>query len=136
MATFAFGTVLSVTSGGSLVPVAGLKKIGGVSISADDVDVTTHGSADGYREFIQGLKDAGTIDVEGIFLADTSQQAVKTLLDSGDVVAMEIDFPDDLASWTFNGYINALSTEAPLDDAVAFTAGIKISGKPSLVIGS
>jgi len=133
---FAQGTVLSITISNVLTPVASLTGINGLDISADEVDTTTHDSVDGYREFEQGLKDAGSVDLDGILSLVASQLALKTLLDSGDVVAMTITFPNDLGSWAFNGFITALSTEAPIDDKVAFSASIKVSGKPTLSAGS
>lgn len=129
---FAKGTVFSVTVGSVLTPIASLTNIGGVELSADDVDVTAHDSADDYREFIQGLKDGGSVSIEGNYTHHTSQIALKTLFDSGDTVAMEIDFPDALATWSFNGYINGFSTDAPLDDKLTFSASIKVTGKPTL----
>jgi predicted secreted protein len=133
---FAFGTSFSVTVSSVLTPIASLTSITGLDLSADDIDVTAHDSADGYREFVQGLRDGGTVSIEGNFTGVASQEALKTLFDSGEVVAMEIGFPDAFAEWQFNGYVNALSTDAPMDDKASFSATIKVSGKPILSIGS
>ena len=132
---FAKGTVFSVTVGEVLIPIASLTNIGGVELSADDVDVTAHDSADNYREFVQGLKDGGSVSIEGNYTHHTSQITLKTLFDAGEasgVVAMKIEFPGALATWTFNGYINGFSTDAPLDDKLTFSASIKVTGKPVL----
>ena len=129
---FANGTVFSVTVSEVLTAVASLTNIGGVELSADDVDVTAHDSADDYREFLQGLKDGGSVSIEGNYTHHTSQIALKTLFDSGATVAMKIEFPSALATWTFNGYINGFSTDAPLDDKLTFSASIKVTGKPVL----
>ncbi len=133
---FAHGTTFSATISSVLTPIASLTSITGLDLSADDVDVTAHDSADGYREFVQGLRDGGTVSIEGNFTGVASQEALKDLFDSGEVVAMEIGFPDAFAEWQFNGYVNALSTDAPMDDKVSFSATIKVSGKPVLSIGS
>lgn len=129
---FAKSTVFSATIGTVLTPIASLTSIGGVDITADDIDVTAHDSTDGYREFIQGLKDGGSVTLEGNFTHVASQIGLKTLLDSGDVVAMKIEFPDALATWTFSGYVNALSTSAPMEDKISFSASVKVTGKPVL----
>jgi len=134
--TFAHGTVFSATISSVLTPIASLTGISGASLSADDIDVTAHDSADGYREFLQGLRNGGSIELEGNFTAVTSQEALKDLFDLGDVVAMTIEFPDGLAEWQFNGYVNSFSTDAPMDDKASFSASIKITGKPVLVVGS
>lgn len=129
---FAKSTVFSATIGAVLTPIASLTSIGGVDITADDIDVTAHDSTDDYREFIQGLKDGGSVTLEGNFTHVASQIGLKTLLDSGDVVAMKIEFPDALATWTFSGYVNALSTSAPMEDKISFSASVKVTGKPVL----
>lgn len=131
----AHGTVLNVTVSSVLTPIANLTNIGGVDISADDIDATSHDS-DGYREFVQGLKDAGEVSVEGNFDGSASQEALATLLDSGDTVAMTIVFPESVATWSFNGYVKQLGTEAPFDDKIGFSATIKVTGKPTLTVGS
>ena len=42
--------------------VGGLKSINGVEITAEAIDVSALDNADGYREKLPGLKDAGKID--------------------------------------------------------------------------
>lgn len=133
---FAQGTILSITISSVLTPIAKLTSVTGLDISADEIDVTTHDSADGYRQFEQGLKDAGSVEIEGILDLSASQVALKTLLDSGAVAVMKIDFPDDLGHWDFSGFITALSTDAPIDDKISFSASIKVTGKPTLSSGS
>ena len=133
---FAHGTVFSATIGSTLTAIAELTSISGVELSADDIDATTHDSDDGYKEFNQGLKDGGAISLEGLFIADTSQEGLKDLFDNGTVVAMTIAFPEDLAEWQFNGYVNAISTAAPIDGNIDFSASVKVTGKPLLVVGS
>lgn len=129
---FAKGTKFKATIGVALTDIANLTSIGGLDLSADDIDVTEHDSADDYREFIQGMKDGGAVSLEGNFVSVTELQKLKTLFDSGDVVAMEIVFPDTLGKWAFNGYVNALSTDEPMDDKIGFSASVKVTGKPTL----
>ncbi len=134
--TFAHGTVFSATINSVLTPIASLTGISGASLSADDIDITAHDSPDGYREFTQGLRNGGTINLEGNFTGSVSQEALKDLFDLGETVAMTIEFPDGIAEWQFNGYVNAFSTDEPMDNKASFSASIKISGKPVLVVGS
>lgn len=130
---FAHGTVFSATIGTvpTMTPIADLTNIGGLSISVDELDVTTHDS-DGWKEFIAGLKDGGNVELEGNLTMHTSQEELYELIEGGDVVAMSIAFPNSLATWTFNGFVSSFETEAPVDGVVAFTASIKVSGKPTL----
>lgn len=134
--TFAKGTVLSVTVAAVLTPVLNLTGISGVEITSDEVDVTDHDSVDNYKEFVQGLKDGGSVSLEGNFTNHASQIALKTLLDSGAVVACEIQFPNSLANWAFNAFVSSLSTDAPYDGKIGIAATLKVSGKPTLTTGA
>lgn len=135
MAQNAHGTFLNVTINSTLTPIAEITNIDGIEISADDIDVTSHDS-EGWREFVQGLKDAGEVSIEGNFNGDNSQAGLLALLKTGESVAMQIAFPEDVATWYFNGYVKGLSTGAPMDDKIAFAATIKVTGQPYLLIGS
>ena len=129
---FAKGTKFKATIGAVLTDIGNLTSIGGLDLSADDIDVTEHDSSDDYREFIAGLKDGGAVSLEGNFVTVAGLQPLKTLFDSGNVVAMEIVFPDTLGKWAFSGYINALSTDQPMDDKISFSCSVKVTGKPVL----
>ena len=59
------GTVLNINS----KKVGALKSIGGIELSADTVDVSDLGNSTGYREFLQGFKDAGEIALSGFTTA-------------------------------------------------------------------
>ncbi len=131
---FAHGTELKITVSEALKAVAGLTSISGLDLSADEIDYTAHDSPDGYREFGQGLKDAGSVEVEGNFFSDDSQEDVFDLFESGDTVPMEIVFPSGLGKWEFDAFVSAFSTDAPLDDKLGFTATFKVSGQPTLTV--
>ena len=128
---FAHGTVFSVTLNSTLTAVGDLTSISGVELSADDIDMTSHDSDDAWREFSGGLKDGGTVSIEGNFTNDSSQTGLLDLV-GGEPVAMTIAFPDSKGTWSFNGYLNAFSTDAPMDDKITFSATIKVSGEPAL----
>lgn len=131
MAEKALGTKLKIDS----TAVAGLTEIGGLSLSADTLDVTTLDSADGYREFIGGFKDGGEVSVSG-YLDNTTgegQAELYAAFESGDVEQFAIEFPAKLnAKWSFDGVVTGIETGASLEDLVSFSATIKVSGKPTL----
>ena len=60
------GTVLNINS----KKVGALKSIGGIELSADTIDVSDLGNSTGYREFLQGFKDAGEIALSGFYDGD------------------------------------------------------------------
>lgn len=129
---FAHGTQFSVTVATVLTAIAELTSITGVEITVDEVDVSSHDSEDAFREFTSGMKDAGSVSIEGNFINDASQTALYDLAVSGETVAMEIVFPDSLGEWTFDGFVTSFSTDAPMDDKISFSATIKVTGKPTL----
>lgn len=126
--TFKMGALTATTA------IGGLTSIGGIEVSADTVDVTALDSDGGYREFLMGFKDAGDVSLEG-YLDDTDagQAAAYTALESGEVQTCEIAFPNG-SKWSFKGIITGFSTSASLEDAVSFSATVKVSGKPTFVI--
>lgn len=133
---FGYGTKFSATISAVLTEIASLTSIKGVELTADDVDVTAQDSTDGYREFVQGLRDGGTVEIEGNYTSVVSQDGLKALFDLGTLSACTIAFPDGaggtLATWGFNAYVNKFGTDGPMDDKIGFTASLKVSGKPTL----
>lgn len=114
--------------------VAELTSIGGLELSADTIE-STNLDSDGWRTFVQGLKDGGEVSISGYFSpADTNgQKALHTLFESGTLTAFIILFPSAMgAEWDFNGIVTGITTGAELEDGISFEATIKVSGHPSL----
>ena len=131
-ATRSLGTTLEAGA----VKVGGLTSIGGLELSSDTIDVTTLDSNGGYREFINGFKDAGEVSVEGFFYggSDAGQTSMYDLFESGASEEFTIAFPIETgASWEFNGLVTGFATSVDLEDPLSFSATIKVSGKPTLV---
>lgn len=125
----------TLTRGGNAI--AEIISLSAPSLSADSVDVTTMDSANGYREFIQGMRDAGEISVEGIFYpGDTNgQMGLISDFNTGLLQTFVLSFPSAMgASWTFTGIVTGFEGDIPMDDKVGFTSTIKISGKPTLAV--
>lgn len=114
--------------------IAELTSIGGLDLSADTIETTTLDSVDGYRTFIQGLKDGGEVSISGYF-EPTQHQTLLTDFNSGDVSTYTIEFPTSLgAKWEFSAIVTGYNTGAELEDAVSFEATLKVSGKPTLTV--
>jgi len=140
-ATRALGTTLQIGKGPDPAPitVAKLSSIGGLELSADTIDTTALDSDGGYREFIAGFKDAGEVAVEGYFVPATGQgqKELYDLFESGATEDFAIVFPASLnAQWEFKGIVVGFSTSADLEDPLAFSATIKVSGAPTLTVGA
>jgi predicted secreted protein len=112
--------------------VADLESIGGLDLKADTIETTTLDSQ-GWKTFIQGLKDAGEVALSGFFNpGDTNGQvALYNAFNAGTSLSYTILFPFG-ASWTFNGVVTGVKTDVQMADAVPFEATIKVSGQPSL----
>ena len=60
MAIRAQGTTLKFTpKGKTQVTVGMLRSVGEIASDSEEIDVTTLDSTGGYREYVQGLRDAG-----------------------------------------------------------------------------
>lgn len=114
--------------------VGGLKSINGIEISADAIDVTDMGNEDGFREKLPGFKDAGEVGASGFLDGDDEgQEECYSLMASGDVAPCKIVFPPKIGkTWSFKAGVTKFSTNAELEDAVAFEISLAVSGKPTL----
>ena len=64
------------------------------------------------------------------------QKDLYDLFESGETEDFTILFPNDMGSWEFKGVVTGFSTSADLEDPLSFSATIKVSGKPTLVVGA
>ncbi len=123
-----YGTVLNI----GIVPVAELTNISGPGISVDTIDVTTHDSANAFREFVAGLVDGGEISMEGN-LIDTGQSDL-FLTNLRDEIAFTVVLPTAAGDMTWGGQalITGFETSAPHDGKIGFSASMKVTGQPTL----
>jgi len=129
----ALGTTLKqgTTTIGKLTSISSPEK------TADTKEVTTLDVTDGYKKYIQGLKDGGEVTVTGFFdITDTGQLALDTVFEAGTIDTYIITFPAAIdATFTFSGIVTKYAVgEANLEDPLDFEATIKVSGKPVLAV--
>lgn len=106
--------------------IGGLTDVNVSGTEVNFVDVTTHDSSGGYKEFVGGLKDGGTLDLTGAYnIADTGQVYLRA--NPGTSAACVVTFSDDSTA-TFTAIVGGYSTSNPLDDKVEFTSSLKITG--------
>lgn len=136
MSKLGFGTTF--TWDGEVV--AKLTAINGIETTIDMVDVTTHQSTGGYKEYLPGLIDTGEIALEGNFdYQDTAgQHAMLTDMNARESKTFTITFPTATgATWTGTGYISKLKIgDGTIDGAIPFSAAIKITGKPTFAVAT
>lgn len=124
------GTKLSYKDGQTAeVTIGKLTSIGQISQTADEIDITTLDSTGAYREYLQGFKDAGTLEVTGLYApGDSSQQSFNTLYQSGKTVEWKITFPD-ASTLAFNGFVSGVSYgPIEVDGVPGFGGTIRLTG--------
>lgn len=146
-----YGSTLSVDlqGGTSFTKIGQVMDLAGPNITRGDVDVTDHDNAtvnggDGYREYLGGVPDGGDVTFNLHFDAvndDTHGQTAGTgiLNDfTRDTLAnwqLSLNTLSGSMDWTFLGYLNGFSPEAPVEGAHTAEVTVKVSGKPTLAAG-
>lgn len=137
-AILGLGVSFDVKVSDSWVHIGEVEDISGPNLSSDDVEVTNHDSQGGYREYIAGLKDGGSISISGNFVGDDAGQ-VQMLADqkSGTVREYRMLLPDAEAEaertrWAYLAAVTSVGFTYPPGDAMKFSGEFKISGEPEL----
>lgn len=132
------GTTMKFTpDGGAAVSIGKLTKVGEIAPEAEEVDVTTLDSTGGYREYMQGWRDAGTIAVNGFFdSGNAGQTALRTAFDNGKAGAFEVSFADGSKA-VFSAFVKKYAIgAAEVDGAVGFSAQLRVSGAVTFTAGA
>lgn len=118
------------------VVVAEVNTVGDISLTSDDIEVTHYTSDDGYKEYIQGLRDGGEITVTGNLLSgDAGQASFIADINTGVKRTGIVTLPNtDASLWTFTAYVKGFMHTFPIGDKLGFEATIKISGKPTFTV--
>jgi predicted secreted protein len=129
MAFFANASVFKLGS----TTISEVTSISAPNLTADTIDVTTHGSTGRYREFIQGLRDGGEITIEGYYTT-ASANTITTQLNTSATATATIDLPTTPSTTRFTATVicTAFSSEAPVDGAIGYSATFKVTGQPTL----
>jgi len=131
--TSGFGTVLI----WNYQKVLELSSIGGISQTAGTIDVTSHDSSDGFKEYIAGMRDGGEMAIEGNFISTDAngQIAFHTDIQAGTKRYAYIVFPMALGgSQEFYAIATGFSLAQPIDDKLGVSGSLKLSGKPPMYI--
>jgi len=119
----------------NMVDIAEVTNITPPSFSLDQIDVTHMASPNGTREFIPGLIDPGEASLDINFVpGNASDLRIQELLNlTGSAVRsrqMRITFPNHV-TWTFQGVVTGYEPTVPVDDKMAATITIKVTGQIS-----
>ena len=138
-AIWAYGSKLQIGDGAgseAFTDVAEIVELTPPAMSRDEIDVTSHNSADGYREFISGLRDGGEVSFKANWLpTNTTHDGTTGLLESFNDNAnhnWKIILPNSLITISFVGFLTAFEPDLPLEDQAQLSGTIKVSGKPTV----
>jgi len=130
------GTLFRRWSGSGWVNLAEVNSITGPGMSRDTIDVTSLDSTGGYREFITGFRNAGTISLAMNFTRST-YDLMKADFESNVAVSYEIVLSDaENTSFEFEGLVTELPLTIPADDKMTADVTIQITGQVTINSGS
>ncbi len=108
--------------------IGNIDSIGDLSITADEIEDTVYGTG-GYKTFVQGLKDGGTVDLTLNYLStDTSHNRLVTAFNAGTSEMYTVTFPDS-STFTFTAFVAGIGIAVPKDEKVQRTFTLRIDGK-------
>lgn len=116
--------------------LAEINSISGPTKTRDFIDVTSLDSTGGYREFIAGFRDGGTVTLNMNFTRSTYDK-MNDDFENNDAQNYEIILPDDdVTSFEFSGLVTELPLEITTDDKVTANVTIKVNGQVTVNSGS
>jgi predicted secreted protein len=130
------GTQFRRWNGSAWTNLAEINSITGPTMTRDFIDVTSLDSTGGYREFITGFRDAGTISLSMNFTR-TTYDAFKDDFEDPNSHFYEICLPDgELTTLEFEGLVTEVPITIPTDDKITADVTIKISGPVTMNSGT
>lgn len=117
------------SSAGGWVKLANINNISGPGMSRDTIDVSTLDTVGGYREFITGFRNPGTMTLEMNFTA-TDYTILKNDFELDTAQNYRVILPDAThTSFEFEGLVTELPLTIPPDNKITVNVTIQISGQ-------
>lgn len=121
---------------GVWIDIAEISSISGPSMTRDFIDVTSLDSPGGYREFIAGFRDGGTVSLTMNFTRAT-YDVMKADFENDTPQSYEILLSDSAGtSFEFDGLVTELPLEIPTDDKITANVTLKVIGQVIINTGS
>lgn len=127
------GTILAVSAdaGSTWTNIARIETVGEFSMGeVEDIEITSHDTVGGMKEYIAGLGDAGEIEFSGSWIADATQRSLSGL--RGLMRDWRVTLPGGLGIWRSRGYVKSFTINPQREDSIDFSATIKLTGAPTL----
>jgi predicted secreted protein len=130
------GALLKKYTGTAWVSVGEVINISGPTMSRETIDVTSLASMGGYREFIAGFRDPGTLTFTMNFTR-SDYETMKTDFESDTEVDYEMILPDDdVTTLEFTGLVTELPLNLDAGSQITCNITIKVTGQVTVNSGS
>jgi len=116
-----------------------VKSANWTGVGRETVDVTSLDS-DGWKQYVAGLKDAGTLAVECEYIPDNAQQKYDTggalygyYADTA--VTISVAWPNAAGSttiWSASGFLTTVDVSATVGETLKITFNYKLTGAANL----
>ena len=135
-----FGTLLKIGDAGSpevFTTIAEVTDIGGISLSTQTEDVTSHSSPGGFEEKIPTTHAVGPVKFSINFIPTGPTHSYSTGLIKDwynkTLRNFKVVFPDTGATtWPFAAYVTLVDIKAPVKGKLAADVTLDITGQPTL----
>ncbi len=126
------GTKFLRKQGEEYVALAEVNSITGPNMSRETIDVTSLDSDAGYREFIPGIRDGGTVSLNMNF-TNATYALMKADFESDVIRDYKIEIPDAAGTTlTFSGLVTESPLAIEVADKISADVTIKVTGKVEL----
>lgn len=134
-----FGAIFSVstvaTTAGSLVAVGEILTITAPTYTANTIDVTNQNTSEYFKEFVVGVRDAGSLSITANYISSSSGHTDKlpNAFYNGSKLHWKIALAgaSSMNLWYGFGYVTSYNVTSPPDGAVSFGMTLKVTGKPT-----
>lgn len=134
-AFWAYGSLLQLGNGATpevFSTIAEVRDITPPPMERDTIDVTSHDSTGGWKEYIGGWRDGGEVEFECNWLpTNTTQDGVSGLLATfADNVThnWKIVLPNAIATVTFAAFLSKYEPDLPIEEQGMLKVTLKVSG--------
>lgn len=138
MAIFAQGTLIQIGDGTgppeSFTTITGVRDITGPGEAAETIEVTDHDSVNAFREWIAGLRQAGSlsfsINYDPTDPTHDENTGLRAILISRQTNTFRIVFTDTGGTtFEFEGFVTQFQSNEPVNGALTADVTIQITGQ-------